>query len=444
MRTLVAVAAALVMLVGTVSVGRASVTSTFDTTRNYSDPIGDREGYAPDIGSIRVVASGSTVSFLIQIANLGPGLIEGDFVVVLVDTDRNHSTGCSGSEVALAVLGHTAPTPDTPALERCVNGHFQRAGSVTYDFVAGAGLDGPGVVGFLTASSNVGSSFAFQVGTDDDADEIDISPRFTFMTGSSGGSSGGGSTPARSQVKTLTLGHHPDVRAEATGANGANVRYAPVQSKGAASISYSKPSGSRFRLGKTAVNVTARGHGKVAHTSFTVTVADTTAPVFAPLASVTTTSTPGVTGATVTYGPVSAVDKVSGTVAATCIPQAGGVFASGPTTVSCSARDRAGNTGTASYPVVVPTVSNLAALQTATSYNWDYAPELVAATTVLTIPAANGANSAPLSYSWTASNGTIAANGTTATWTRELATGQPVPGVITVSASDGSSFTITF
>jgi len=132
-------------------------------------------------------------------------------------------------------------------------------------------------------------------------------------------------------------------------------------------------------------------------------------------------------------------------VAATCTPQAAGTFPSGPTTISCSAKDKAGNTGAASYPVVVPTVSNLAALQTVTSYSWDYAPELVGATTTLTLPAAAGTNGVALSYSWAASNGTLSASsGNAVIWTRDVVSGQPVPGVLTVTASDGSSFTITF
>ena len=442
MKLLIALAAALALIAGTASAGHAAVTHTA-TEHRYSDPVGDNEDPAPDIGMIIVDESGGNVTFGIQIANLGPGLVEGEFLAVFIDTDHNKSTGCSGSEISLAVLGHDG-SEDT-SLARCSGGTWHRAGSIGYGASAGTGIYGSGAVALRTP---LNGSFSFWIGTSYDDTSNDSAGPYTFTAGGTTTtpvSHTTSTTPTRRVSTTLSLSRHPNVRGEATGPNGANVHFEPVHAKGAASISYSKRSGSLFHLGNTVVSVTARGHGKVVHTSFTVTVADTTAPEFAPLASLTTTSTAAVAGASVTYGPVSATDKVSGTVAATCTPQAAGTFPSGPTTISCSAKDKAGNTGAASYPVVVPTVSNLAALQTVTSYSWDYAPELVGATTTLTLPAAAGTNGVALSYSWAASNGTLSASsGNAVIWTRDVVSGQPVPGVLTVTASDGSSFTITF
>jgi hypothetical protein len=443
MKLLIALAAALALLAGAASAAQAAVARTA-TQHRYADPVGDNETPAPDIGVIVVDEIGGNLTFGIQVANLGPGLAEGEFLAVFIDTDRNKSTGCSGSEISLAVVGHNGS--EDASLVRCSGGTWHRAGSIGFGASAGAGLYGSGAVAVRTSASLLNGSFSFWIGTSYDNDSIDSAGPYTFSPAAATPVvHTAPSTPTHKGSTTLTLSRHPNVRAEASGPSGANVHFDPVHAKGAASIFYSKRSGSLFHLGKTVVLVTARGHGKVAHTSFTVTVSDTTAPVFAPLASVTTTSTAGVGGANVTYGPVSAVDKVSGAVAATCTPQAGGAFPSGPTTISCSARDRAGNTSTASYPVVVPTISNLAALQTVTSYSWDYAPELVGATTTLTLPAANDLNGVALSYSWAASNGTLnASSGNTVLWTRELANGQPVPGVLTLTGSDGSSFTITF
>jgi hypothetical protein len=49
----------------------------------------------------------------------------------------------------------------------------------------------------------------------------------------------------------------------------------------------------------------------------------------------------------------SATDNVDGVVAATCSPESGSIFAVGATTVTCSATDAAGNTGTATFVVTV-------------------------------------------------------------------------------------------
>ncbi len=60
-----------------------------------------------------------------------------------------------------------------------------------------------------------------------------------------------------------------------------------------------------------------------------------------------------VSGAAVSYTAPTAEDLVDGPVAATCDKPSGSVFALGVTTVTCTATDEAGNTGTASFTVTV-------------------------------------------------------------------------------------------
>ena len=88
-----------------------------------------------------------------------------------------------------------------------------------------------------------------------------------------------------------------------------------------------------------------------AHTDMTVHL-DSTAPVVTPPPNqVITTSNPG--GTTVTYPSATAIDDLDGTVPVTCTPPSDSFFNIGDTTVTCSATDAAGNTGSATFTVTV-------------------------------------------------------------------------------------------
>jgi hypothetical protein len=78
---------------------------------------------------------------------------------------------------------------------------------------------------------------------------------------------------------------------------------------------------------------------------------DTTAPAVTVPSDITTAAT-GADGASVTYE-ASATDTVSGILHPDCAPLSGSLFAVGTTAVTCSATDEAGNTGTASFNVIV-------------------------------------------------------------------------------------------
>ncbi|QIK74578.1 PxKF domain-containing protein [Nocardioides piscis] len=92
--------------------------------------------------------------------------------------------------------------------------------------------------------------------------------------------------------------------------------------------------------------------GNLGDNTFAVTVEDTTAPSLTVSSSRTATAT-SANGAAVTYTPPTATDTVSGTVAAGCDRASGSTFPLGPTTVTCTAEDEAGNIGTESFTVTV-------------------------------------------------------------------------------------------
>jgi hypothetical protein len=86
--------------------------------------------------------------------------------------------------------------------------------------------------------------------------------------------------------------------------------------------------------------------------------------------------------------------------------------------------------------------------QSQASTQFQYDPTtgyLIGATTTINVltPAVDP-DGDPLTYTWTASNGSITANGLSATWTRVIELGQPKPGTATVTATDGKGGTARF
>ncbi|MDQ3422812.1 MAG: HYR domain-containing protein [Actinomycetota bacterium] len=86
--------------------------------------------------------------------------------------------------------------------------------------------------------------------------------------------------------------------------------------------------------------------------TFTVKVQDTLAPNLTVSANKTAVAT-SANGAVVSYTAPTATDIVDGSVAASCDKASGSVFALGSTTVTCTAKDAAGNTGAKSFTVTV-------------------------------------------------------------------------------------------
>ena len=124
---------------------------------------------------------------------------------------------------------------------------------------------------------------------------------------------------------------------------------------GAVAVSCSPSSGSAFPLGTTTVHCSAQdSHGNSASGSFNVTVADGTPPVLTnvPSALHVEANSPG--GSVVHFSSPTATDNVDGPIAnVVCAPASGSTFPLGTTTVTCSATDSSGNTGTASFAVSV-------------------------------------------------------------------------------------------
>jgi len=148
-----------------------------------------------------------------------------------------------------------------------------------------------------------------------------------------------------------------DITAEATSANGAVVSYMGVTATddvdGSLTATCSKASGTVFPIGTTTVTCSATDKaGNKGDNTFTVKVQDTLAPNLTVSANKTAVAT-SANGAVVSYTAPTATDIVDGSVAASCDKASGGVFALGSTTVTCTAKDAAGNTGAKSFTVTV-------------------------------------------------------------------------------------------
>jgi hypothetical protein len=158
-----------------------------------------------------------------------------------------------------------------------------------------------------------------------------------------------------------------NINAPATGPGGATVGYALPSATDnvdpSPAVGCSPPPGSTFPLGQTTVTCTATdSSGNQATGTFTVTVADSAAPVLSNPGHQTAEAT-GPGGAAVSYS-VSAVDNVDPSPAVSCTPASGSTFSIGTTTVNCTARDAANNTSTTNFTVTVadttaPSFSNI-------------------------------------------------------------------------------------
>ena len=145
---------------------------------------------------------------------------------------------------------------------------------------------------------------------------------------------------------------------EATSAAGAIATYTKPTAtdavSGSINVNCSPASGTTFALGTTTVNCSATDvAGNSASASFTVTVRDTTAPVLSAMPANQTLVATSASGATATYTTPTATDKVNGSVPVTCAPASGSLFALGTTTVTCTAKDTAGNTAKGTFTITV-------------------------------------------------------------------------------------------
>lgn len=245
----------------------------------------------------------------------------------------------------VAVTDTTAPDVQAPA-NLVVGNDLGRAGasSVTWDAVTATDL----VSGDLTATCTPAPGSAFPMGK----------TTVTCSATDKAGNTGSGTFVVDVQDQNKPVVTVPaDITEEATSGAGAAVTWVDVTAlddvDGGVPATCDRESGSVFSLGETTVTCKASDNaGNVGTNSFTVAVRDTTGPEVTRSGNVVATAT-SANGAVVTYTAPTATDLVDGDVPATCDKASGSVFPLGTTTVTCTAKDKSGNSGSASFTVTV-------------------------------------------------------------------------------------------
>ncbi len=147
----------------------------------------------------------------------------------------------------------------------------------------------------------------------------------------------------------LNFGGDSDKTVEATGANGASVDFsvtATDSQNNSVNVTCAPASGSTFAIGDTPVQCSGDdGSGNQGETTFTVTVQDTTPPNVQISPGSQKLAAAGANGAPASFS-VSANDSVDGSIGSfKCDHNSGDTYPVGTTTVTCTAKDNAGNQG---------------------------------------------------------------------------------------------------
>lgn len=252
-----------------------------------------------------------------------------------------HGNTATGS-FAIQVVDTTPPTLALPPNIANVEATGPAGAPVSFSATASDLVDGPEVV---TCNPASGSTFALGT-TAVSCSSIDAH-----------GNTAAGSFTIGVVDTTPPTVAHDTVTAEATGPDGAAVVFSVfgndlVDGDSVPADCY-PPSGTKFVLGATTVTCNATDKaGNKGTGSFTVDVVDTTPPVVSVPSDITTGPTQW-NGAAVTFPPATAYDTVDTVVLASCSWTSGSVFPFGFTTVTCSATDTHGNTGTKGFTVIV-------------------------------------------------------------------------------------------
>ncbi|MGI0021566.1 MAG: HYR domain-containing protein [Nitrososphaeraceae archaeon] len=148
----------------------------------------------------------------------------------------------------------------------------------------------------------------------------------------------------------------PFINARATGPSWTQVNFAvnaTSSSSDKISVYCNPASGSAFPMGSTIVLCAAKDPvtSLVSYAMFNVTVKDSSPPSFKVPHSILKQAD-DLQGAKITYD-ANASDTVDGNTIATCDPPSGSMFPLGLNQVNCMATDKSGNTGQASFSVIV-------------------------------------------------------------------------------------------
>jgi hypothetical protein len=331
--------------------GNPASTSFIVTVQDTTDPV--ISNVPSDISVEATSPGGRTVTFSTPTAtdlgasapvNCVPGsgstFAIGDTTVICTAID---GVGNSASKSFKVTVQDTMPPVFGPAPD--VNANVAPGGSTVVTYTKPTATDA--VAGVVTVNCTPASGTAFPVGS-------------TTVNCSASDPSG---HSASTSFHVIVADHTPpviivpaDITAQATGLGGAAVTFAfsAADPDDAVSTSSCTPaSGATFSIGQTTVTCNATdSHSNSASKTFKVTVVDTTPPVLSNVPADKTVEANGFAGSIVDFVLPTAVDLGEPRIV-TCVPDRNSTFALGATTVTCSASDGRGNTGTATFKITV-------------------------------------------------------------------------------------------
>ena len=297
-------------------------------TSVHSDDLAPGQSLVPDVSELVLIPPGTA-----------PGawylLVEGDAGGGVLESDETNN---------VAAVPITVNVPDTtpPVVTPSADVTAEATGPTT-PVSLGPATATDDVDGQLTPSADNTSPFPLGV---------------TVVTWSATDSAGNTGTATQnvtvSDTTAPSLTQPGDITDEATSASGAVVNFglpgATDLVDPSPNVTASPASGSTFALGGTTVTVTATdATSNSSQATFTVTVEDTTPPTVTPPAGVSVEATGPTTA--VSLSAASATDAVDGALTPTADNT--GPFSVDVTTVTWSATDVAGNTGSATQTVTV-------------------------------------------------------------------------------------------
>jgi LPXTG-site transpeptidase (sortase) family protein len=324
-----------------------SATSTFRT----ADTIPPTVTVPANITEEATSASGDAVSFSASANDNVDGTLTptcvpasgstfplGTTTVTCSATDSAGNTG--SNSFTITVQDITAPTVTVPAN---ITQEATSASGNTITFTASATDI---VDGSLTPTCTPPSGSTFPIAT----------TTVTCSVTDSAGNTGSNSFTITVQDTTApTVTVPANITQEATSTSGNTITFTASATDivdGTLTPTCVPASGSVFPIGTT--NVTCSVTDSASNTgsnSFTITVEDTTAPVVTVPANITEEAT-SPSGNVITFT-ASANDSIDGPLTPTCTPPSGSTFPIAITTVTCSATDNEGNTGSNSFTITV-------------------------------------------------------------------------------------------
>ena len=238
----------------------------------------------------------------------------------------------------------------------------------------------------------------------------------------------------------------PDITTTTTVASGKSVAFSASATDnidGPRPTTCNPASGANFPVGTTTVTCTATDtHNNTGSASFhvTVTLVDTTAPVVTVPADIATTTTVA-SGISVTFN-ASATDNIDGPRPTTCNPASGANFPVGTTTVTCSATDTHGNTGSNTFHVTVTFIDTTPPVLTVPGNMSVSATNGSGAVVTFTATATDAVDPSPTVTCSPASGSTFPLGITTVNCTAKDASGNTSTKSFTVTVSDTTPPTI--